>query len=146
MKTYLPTQAVPRPAGKDGFTLVEMMITAAIFSVVVLAVITLQLFAMRVYTLGATMLSATASGRQTMNDIRDHIRAGKIVMVGTYNPTNGAFFVQVPLGSLQEGNALEIQYTNSADTNYLIYYQDQAATNIYSFSNSVATATSIVIV
>jgi prepilin-type N-terminal cleavage/methylation domain-containing protein len=140
MKTYQTIHAFSRGAARQGFTLVEMMITVAIFSVVVLAIISLQLFAMRVYTLGATMLSATTNGRQTMNDIRDHIRGGKIVMVGTYAGTNGGYFIQTPLGSLQQGNALEIQYTNSSDTNYLIYYQDAATTNIYSFSNSVATS------
>jgi type II secretory pathway pseudopilin PulG len=122
------------------FTLVEMMITMLIFSTVVLAIIGLQLFAMRVSTLGATMLSATTSGRQTMNDIRDNIRAGKVVLVGTFNATNGATFAQAPLGSLQEGNALEIEYTNAADTNFLIYYQDPTSTNVYSFSNSAATS------
>ncbi|HXA43969.1 MAG TPA: hypothetical protein VNZ25_00560 [Candidatus Angelobacter sp.] len=129
-----------RHRGRVAFTLVEMMVTMVIFSFVVLAVIGLQLYAMRVYTLGATMLSATTSGRQTMNDIRDHIRAGKIVLVGTFNGTNGAVFSQAPLGALQEGNALEIEYTNSSSTNFLIYYQDQTTTNMYSFSNSPATS------
>lgn len=129
----------PRPGHGRGFTLVEMMFTVAIFSFVVLALTALQLYAMRVYTIGATMLSATSSGRQTMNDIRDNIREAKIVMVGTLNGTNGSSFNQTPLGALQQGNALEIQFTNALDTNYLIYYQDQATTNLYSFSNSVAT-------
>jgi hypothetical protein len=95
---------------------------------------------MRVYTLGATMLSAASSGRQTMNDVRDHVRAGKIVLVGTYTGTNGGIFTEAPLGSLQEGNALEIQYTNASDTNYLIYFQDPATTNLWSFSNNLSTA------
>ncbi len=117
-----------------------MMFTVTIFSLVVIAVIGLQLYGMRVYTLGATMLSATTSGRQTMNGLRDHIRAGKIVLVGTYNGTNGAVFNEAPLGALQQGNALEIQYTNAAGTNYLIYFQDPATTNLWSFSNSLSTA------
>jgi prepilin-type N-terminal cleavage/methylation domain-containing protein len=129
-----------RRQGRAAFTLVEMMVTMVIFSFVVLAIIGLQLYAMRVYTLGATMLSATTSGRQTMNDIRDHIRAGKIVLVGTFNGTNGAVFSQAPLGALQQGNALEIEYTNSSSTNFLVYYQDQTTTNMYSFSNSPATS------
>lgn len=127
-----------RSAG--AFTLVEMMISLGVFGFVVIAIISLQLYAMRVYTLGATMLSATSGGRQTMNSLRDHIRAGKIVLVGTYAGTSGSLFLEAPLGALQEGNALEIQYTNLADTNYVIYYQDQATTNLYSFSNSAATA------
>jgi len=138
MNTKPPIHSPCHDPGR-GFTLVEMMFTVAIFSFVVLALVSLQLYAMHVYTLGATMLSATASGRQTMNGIRDNIRAAKIVMVGTFNGTNGSSFNQTPIGSLQQGNALEIQFTNALDTNYLVYYQDQATTNLYSFSNSVAT-------
>ena len=126
--------------GVAAFTMVEMMVTVLIFSFVVVAVISLQLYAMRVSTIGATMLSATTSGRQTMNDIRDHIRSAKIIQVGTYNGTNSTGFVPAPQGALQQGNALEIQYTNSAGTNFLVYFQDQTTTNLYSFSNSVATA------
>ncbi len=126
-----------RRDGRAGFTLAEMMISVAVFSFVVIAIIGLQLYGMRVYTLGATMLSATTSGRQTMDNLREHIRAGKIVLVGTYN---GSVFSEAPLGSLQEGNALEIEYTNALDTNYLIYFQDPATTNLWSFSNSLSTA------
>jgi prepilin-type N-terminal cleavage/methylation domain-containing protein len=133
-------QFLRRLQGRAAFTLVEMMVTVAIFSMVVLAIIGLQLYAMRVYTLGATMLSATTSGRQTMNNIRDHVRAGEIVLVGTFNGTNGSAFSQAPLGELQQGNALEIEYTNSSSTNFLIYYQDPTTTNLYSFSNSPATS------
>lgn len=140
MKTPSRIPAPVRFAGNRGFTLVEMMFTVGIFSLVVLGLVSLQLVAMRVYTLGATMLSATTSGRQTMNHIRDNIRGAKIVMIGTYQGTNGSLFTPQPLGSLQQGNALEIQFTNAADTNYLIYYQDPATTNMYSFSNSVTTA------
>ena len=133
-------QFVRRLQGCAAFTLVEMMVTVAIFSMVVLAIIGLQLYAMKVYTLGATMLNATTSGRQTMNNIRDHVRAGEIVLVGTFNGTNGSAFSQAPLGELQQGNALEIEYTNSSSTNFLVYYQDPTTTNLYSFSNSPATS------
>jgi type II secretory pathway pseudopilin PulG len=140
MKMIPQNQSWFRSRSQVAFTLVEMMITVTIFSMVVLAIIGLQLYAMRVSTVGATMLSATSSGRQTMNDIRDKIRAGKIVMVGTFNGTNGSVFSQAPLGSPQQGNALEIEYTNAADTNFLVFYQDPSTTNLYSFSNSVQTA------
>ena len=140
MKTNYLTGWRSRAGWRTAFTLVEMMITVTVFSFVVVAVIGLQLYGMRVYTLGATMLSATTSGRQTMNGLRDHIRAGKIVLVGTYNGTNGSVFNQAPFGALQQGNAIEIQYTNSAGTNYMIYFQDPATTNLWSFSNSLSTA------
>lgn len=136
---YFRKQSV-QPASRAGFTLVEMMITAAIFSIVVLGIIGLQLYAMKVYTLGATMVSATMNGRQTLNQIRDRVRAASTVYVGNYNPSSGSGFVQVPIGSLQQGNALMLSYTNLPQTNYLIFYQDARSTNIYYFSNNLATA------
>jgi prepilin-type N-terminal cleavage/methylation domain-containing protein len=140
MKPSPPTKKIAFHSGSSGYTLVEMMITVLIFSFVVLAVIGLQIFAMRVYTLGATMLSATTSGRETMNNLRDKIRESKDVYVGTFAGTNNAVFVQAPNGSLQEGNALEITYTNSGGTNFEIFFQNAAATNICNFSNNVGTA------
>ncbi len=140
MKPFSSNQHTMPASRRRGYTLVEMMVTVLIFSIVVLAVITLQIVAMRVYTLGATMLSATTNGRQTMNALRDQIRAAKDVYVGTYNPTNGAVFLQIPNGTSQQGNALEITYTNSDGTNFLIFYQNSSLTNISYFSNSVDTA------
>ena len=140
MNRDLAIRCARRRDGGAAFTLVEMMITVALFSFVVLAILGLQLYAMRVYTLSATMLSATTGGRQTMNVIRDHVRGAKIVLVGTFSGTNGSAFTPAPLGALQQGNALEIEYASAASTNYLVYFQDPATTNIYSFSNSVATS------
>jgi prepilin-type N-terminal cleavage/methylation domain-containing protein len=140
MNPFRPSKDTVQKPGVAGFTLVEIMITMMIFSFVVVAIIVLQLVAMKVYTLGATMLSATTSGRETMNNVRDKIRESKDVYVGTFNPTNNAVFVQVPNNALQEGNALEIAYTNSSGTNFEIFYQNTATTNIYDFSNGVTTA------
>jgi prepilin-type N-terminal cleavage/methylation domain-containing protein len=140
MKIFPLKKAPGTTVHTQGFTLVEMMITMTIFSFVVLALIGLQLFAMKVYTLGATMLSATTGGRQTMNVLRDEIRAAKNVYVGTYDPAGSATFVQTPNGSPQRGNALEINYTNDSGTNFLIFYQSTSRTNISYFSNSSATA------
>jgi Tfp pilus assembly protein PilW len=140
MKLFPAAKPQTSAAGDSGFTLVEMMITVMIFTFVVIAVIGLQLVTMRVYTLGATMLSATTNGRQTMNALRDKIRSAKNVYVGTFTPTNNASFVQVPNGLPQTGNALEITYTNNAGTNFEVFYQDPSLTNICGFSNNVATA------
>jgi len=140
MKIFPAAKSRASAAGSSGFTLAEMMITVMIFSFVVVAVISLQLVTMRVYTLGATMLSATTNGRQTMNALRDKIRSAKNVYVGTFTPTNNASFVQVPNGLPQTGNALEIAYTNNAGTNFEVFYQNPSLTNICNFSNNVATA------
>jgi prepilin-type N-terminal cleavage/methylation domain-containing protein len=110
------------PDGQRGFTLSEMMVAMAVFSMIVAALCAVQLFAMRIYTLGSTKLSATASARQTMNSLREAIRSSKIVYVGTYS--NGTGFARIPTGQPQMGNAIEFATTNTTRTNYLIYYLD----------------------
>jgi prepilin-type N-terminal cleavage/methylation domain-containing protein len=134
------TPAIHRPSGRPqphAFTLSEMMIAVAVFSFVVGAIVAVQIFASRVYILGATKVSATQGARKTMNAIRDRIRSAKNVYVGNY--TNGTGFSLIPAGQLQEGNALAIAYTNTASTNYLIYYLDttQPTNTLYSISNTL---------
>lgn len=100
------------------------MVAMAIFSFVVIAMVSLQLFGMRVYTLAATKVSATTSARQTLDAMRDRIRSANVVLVGTYDPTSGAGFLQISNGLPQIGSALEIGYTNAVSTNNYIFYKD----------------------
>lgn len=100
------------------------MVALAIFSFVVIAMVSVQLFGMRVYTLAATKVSATTSARRTLDAMRDRIRSANVVLVGTYDPASGAGFVQISNGLPQIGSALEIEYTNTVSTNDYIFYKD----------------------
>ena len=120
---HIPKQ-LPR-GGDTGFTLAEMLVSTTIFMVIFVGVMVgIQIFGMRIMTLAQTKLSATTNARQTMNAMRDSIRAATFVYVGNYNPTNGQTFAQATINTPQTGNALEIVYTNKTSTNYLVYYQD----------------------
>jgi prepilin-type N-terminal cleavage/methylation domain-containing protein len=107
-------------ARSTAFTLPEMMIVLAVFSLMVAAMVSLQLFASRIYLLAGTKISATSEGRRTLDAMRDKIRAANVVMVGTY-VTNQ--FMQVSNGYQQVGNALALQYTNAGSTNYLVFFR-----------------------
>jgi Tfp pilus assembly protein PilV len=115
-----------------GFTLVELMIASAIFIFIVSAMVCIQIFGLRVYTLAATKLMATTSGRETLNSMRDQIRSSQQVYVGSF--TNATF--QQASGQ-QIGNALQIfTSTNAASTNYVIIYDDPSTNEIFSFSST----------
>ncbi|HKW28700.1 MAG TPA: prepilin-type N-terminal cleavage/methylation domain-containing protein, partial [Verrucomicrobiae bacterium] len=116
MKQLIHNKPPGRGTMISGFTLTEIMVAMAIFSLVIIAMVSVQLFGMRVYTLAATKLIATTGARETLNAMRDRIRSANIVMVGIYNPANAAGFVQITNGLPQIGNALEIQYTNGVST------------------------------
>jgi type II secretory pathway pseudopilin PulG len=115
MKTTRTTTGPVRGRRTSAFTLVEVMVGVGIFlGIFVGVMVGLQIFGLRVYTLAATKLTATADARKTLNALRDEI-------------TNG-----FP----QTGNALELYF---ADTNDVpgevpvIYYQNssQAANALY---------------
>lgn len=127
-----------RRPGAAAFTLVEMMMVAAVFTVMIGGIVSVQIFAMRVYTLAATKLTATTDARETLNFMREQIRSSKVVVVGTFN--NGAF-VQAPNGTAQKGNALALANVNLNSSNYLVYYLDTSTeTNmLYSVTNGVST-------
>lgn len=126
------------PAGRAkhsrwGFTLIEMMTVAGIFVVMIGAMISVQIFGLRVYALAGTKITATTGGRELLNDIRDRIRSAKVVYVGTFS--NGVFST-IPSGQNQIGNALQIfPATNTPTANAIVFYMDPASNNIYMGSN-----------
>lgn len=138
MKLFSPIKTRIRRPVVCAFTLVEMMMVVLVFSFMVAAIVAVQIIAMRVYTLGATKLSATTGARETMNTMRDQIRGAKIVYVGTY--ASGSGFTRPVPGVYQQGNALAIGYTNNTSTNYLVYYLDNTipTNTLFSISNNVA--------
>jgi len=143
MKLSFPFQTTAARSRHGAFTLAEMMFVVAIFSFIVAAIVAVQLFALRVYTLGSTKLSATTDGRETMNALRDAIRSSKIVYIGSYS--NNGSFTRIPTGSLQMGNALEIATTNATRTNYIVYFLDNwdPTNKLVSISNGLSSTIQI---
>ena len=137
-------------ARNGGFTLVEIYIVAAIFVILVTAMVASQFLASRVYTLAATKLTANASGRKAMNDMRDAIKSSTGVQVGIYNTTANSFSL-IANGQPQIGNALAIypnipvNTTNNSYTNFgTVYFMNQATSNLCSVvisNGAITTAT-----
>jgi len=125
-------------AGKNyrqGFTLVEMMTVMTIFVLMVGAMVSVQVFGLRVYTLAGTKITATTAGRELLNDIRDRVRSAKVVYVGTYSNNT---FLSIPSGSSQVGNALQIfPATNTPVANAIVFYMDPSSNVVNMVSNGV---------
>jgi len=133
MKLFARNPSTARECASGGFTLIEILVTSAIFLMVVLAMVAVQIYGLRVYTLAATKLTATTGGRETLNNIRDTIRGAKIVYVGTYS--NSTFYA-IPNGQQQVGNALQIYTaTNGSSLNALVFYMDPANLNMSELQN-----------
>lgn len=103
------------------FTLVEMMFSVVIYTFVFIgALVAVQVYALRVYTLGATKITATQGARKALNQIRDDIRQAKLAQVG--NADNNGNFTAVTGSGLAIGNALEIFFTTNQAAPYSLYY------------------------
>ncbi len=104
-----------------GFTLTEIMTAMAIFSLVVIAVVYSHLLGLRMYNITATKLSASASARSALNQVRDDIRSAKLLYVGNGNARG---FTNVADNAPRRGNALQL-YPTKATNVFLRYYTDQ---------------------
>lgn len=109
----LPSHIEPRSrTGGFTFTTIEMVMAATVFTMAIIALTAMEIYGSRVYVLAATKLSATASARDTLGNIRNVIQSANGQLdVGNYtwsygSPTN---FALIPSGTQQIGNALRIQ-------------------------------------
>jgi hypothetical protein len=132
MKLFSNIQSRSPRKNMSGFTLVETMISLGVYLIVFIGVmVAIQVFALRIYTLAATKLSATEYGRKALDQIRDDIRQGTMLQVGNV-PTSGstcgnpALFAAITVPSVAQGNALQIYYTTNQGVPYSIYYLDMS--------------------
>ena len=99
------------------FTLTEMMVTAAIATMVLAGVIMGHLVGIRMFQYTKTKLGGNDDARRAVNNLVGEIRTAKLIKVGD-GDVNG--FRQAPLGAPQQGNALQIYPT--MDSNIFIRY------------------------
>ncbi|MBC8003015.1 MAG: prepilin-type N-terminal cleavage/methylation domain-containing protein [Opitutaceae bacterium] len=130
MKTDL-YHSCPRGPGR-AYTLTEIMVAMAIFSMVIIAVIYANMFGLRLYMLVQSKLSSTEDARRVVNDVRDKIQSAKIVEVGVGNATT---FTPAPLGSNQQGNALQIYPTTNTASSSRFFY-NPATRSLQSLSSA----------
>jgi len=115
---HLQSQRSPVPGSAvRGFTLTELLTVVAIFSLLVAATVSSQIFGMRLYRISEAKLAVTADARGTLDRVRDEIRSGRLLYVGN---GDSASFRLVADKLPQTGNALRICATT--DTNRYVHY------------------------
>jgi len=111
MKLFSNIRPSQRRTIISAFTLVEMMVSVWVYLFIFVGVmIAIQIYALRVYALSATILSASAGARETLNQIRDTIREAKTLQVGNWANNS---FTAIPMTNTAQGNALQIFPSNS---------------------------------
>ncbi|HAV64100.1 MAG TPA: hypothetical protein DCY13_17255 [Verrucomicrobiales bacterium] len=124
---------------RRGYTLTEVMIASALFSLVILGAISANIFGLRMYGITKAKLGASDEAREAVSRLVNEIRAAKIVRVG-----NGSLagFTNIPMGEAQMGNALQIQPTTNV-TPFIRYFWDA---NDQQFKRTVDGAGSSIVV
>ena len=103
-----------------GFTLVEAVVTGAIFSLVIIGIVYSNLFGLRMLQITSGKLTTSGYARVALNQVRNDLRSAKILYVGN---GDDVAFTRITGTALRQGNAVQIYPT--IDTNaYVRYYLD----------------------
>jgi prepilin-type N-terminal cleavage/methylation domain-containing protein len=107
----------PRPDA--GFTLPEVLIATTVFLLVIIGIVSANLFGLRMFQVTQTKLNAITWSRETSDKMTAEIHACNSVWVGNV-ATNGVFQTLLD-GETQQGTGLLI-YPTTNTTNYIIYF------------------------
>jgi prepilin-type N-terminal cleavage/methylation domain-containing protein len=117
-----------RATSVNAFTLTEMMVTVAIFSLVVLAMVLLQIFGLKMGCLTSSKLKSTAGSLKALDQIRNQIlEATEAVLVGNVNASNNTF-TAVANGRPAIGNAVLV---SNGPANLVVFYLNPATGTFY---------------
>jgi Tfp pilus assembly protein PilW len=120
MKTDIHGQSVSarcRSQATGAFTLTEIMVASAIFTMAIAGVIACNLFGMKLFELSKAKMGASDDARQAISMMVSEIRSCTFERVGNFNGTN---FVEASVNTVQQGNAVQVEVT--PDTNSFIWY------------------------
>ncbi|HWN96140.1 MAG TPA: prepilin-type N-terminal cleavage/methylation domain-containing protein [Methylomirabilota bacterium] len=105
------------------FTLVEILVTMAIFSLVMAGIISGTVYGMRMSEITRSKVERSRDARAAMGKLSDEIRSARISWIGNVDG-NGTFRAVVD-GSSQTGSAL-ILYPTTNRANYIVYFLNSA--------------------
>ncbi|MGA9777944.1 MAG: prepilin-type N-terminal cleavage/methylation domain-containing protein [Verrucomicrobiia bacterium] len=122
-------------AGVRAFTLTEMMVTMAVFALVVIAMVSLQIFGFKINSLTSNKQVSTANSLKVLDQIQNRIRGTpNPVFIGNFNTSNNKF-TAIANGQSSIGNAVLVSngaasvFTFYLNTNTHILYERGSVTN-----------------
>jgi len=123
LSNSVPRQTSAWATNARAFTLVELMVAMAIFMLLTLAMVGVQIFGFRINALTSSKLISTAYSRKTLDQIQNQVRGASSAIVGTgtsmasftstgttgpalmiYSPTGGSnlLYLSTTTGALYE--------------------------------------------
>jgi len=130
----------PRSRTLQAFTLTEMMVTMAIFGMVVAGILSLHLFGLKLNRMVDVKLQATEDSRRALGRLVTDIHGAGVVKVGTGDSSS---FTEAGFNTVQRGNALQIYPVKTNTAQYVRYYLDTSDNQLMRLDSSSATPTFI---
>jgi hypothetical protein len=106
------------PSGESAFTLTELMVSVAIFILLVVGIVSTNLFGLRMFQIEQTKLNSSDQARKIVGLLMDEIHECQTLQIGTVS--NGTF-TALQLGAPQIGPAL-ILYPTTNTTSFIVYF------------------------
>jgi prepilin-type N-terminal cleavage/methylation domain-containing protein len=106
--------------GSAAFTLPEMMVTMAVFLVMISATIAAHLYGIRMVEFIRPKLDANDQARNTISRLIEEVRCASKIKVGT---GGAGSFTEVAPNTMQVGTAIEI-YPTVSGVDYIRYFRD----------------------
>jgi Prokaryotic N-terminal methylation motif len=126
-----------KSGNQAAFTLVEVLIASTIFLMVVGAVVTTNIFGVRMMQITQPKLSASAAVRQTVNLLVADITSAKIVRIGSGDLYS---FVRVADGVPKQGGAIQL-YPSAATNVFIRYFWDASGKSLNRVTSGATNAT-----
>ncbi|HXS68979.1 MAG TPA: prepilin-type N-terminal cleavage/methylation domain-containing protein [Candidatus Polarisedimenticolia bacterium] len=130
-------QVSPRERAQ-GFTLTEMMVTMAIFGMVVVGLLSLHIFGIKLNAMVDVKLQATEDSRRALGRLVGDIHSAGIVKVGTGDASG---FTEAAFNTAQQGNAVQVYPVKTNTTKFVRYYLDSSDNQLMRLDSAAATPT-----
>jgi prepilin-type N-terminal cleavage/methylation domain-containing protein len=112
----------------QAFTLTELMVTMAIFALVVMAMVSLQIFGFKMNAFTSNKLISTANSLKVLNQIQNQIKGTpNPVFIGNFNTGNNTF-TAIANGQPANGNAVQV---SNGPTSILTFYLNTSTHILY---------------
>lgn len=103
------------------YTLVEVIVSMAIFSMVVIGVVSSNIFGLKLYEIAKTKLGVNEYSRRAISMMVTDIREAKSTCVGSGSATT---FSEPAAGVARQGNALQINPLRNNTNVFIRYFRD----------------------
>jgi len=109
------------------FTLPELMIAITTLVMVLMAVISVNLWGLAMTQRSAIWLLSSDDARHTMGMLHEDVRTASTIYVGSGNLTG---FTNAGVSNLQAGNAMKL-YASTNTNKWILYYFDTVSSTLY---------------